>query len=190
MFEQGSDKPIGYVLPLRRIPTRSGTPRWTSQPWFLASKHMFLVPGDSPMGYRLPLESLPWTKPEDVKYSFDTDPFATRDKLPERPERKHGPVHSAAVADDARRPPRTSQAARERRIRTMDLAARALRRRPRDGKLYIFMPPVEYLADYLDLVAAIEDTAAHLAMPVADRRLCSAIRSAHLPSSKSRPIPA
>jgi len=28
------------------------------------------------------------------------------------------------------------------------------------------MPPVEYLADYLDLVAAIEDTAAHLNMPV------------------------
>ena len=31
----------------------------------------------------------------------------------------------------------------------------------REGKLYIFMPPVEYLADYLDLVAAIEDTAAY-----------------------------
>ncbi len=36
----------------------------------------------------------------------------------------------------------------------------------RDGKLYVFMPPVEYLADYLDLVAAIEDTAAYLKMPV------------------------
>jgi uncharacterized protein (DUF2126 family) len=30
----------------------------------------------------------------------------------------------------------------------------------------LFMPPVEYLADYLDLVAAIEDSAAHLNMPV------------------------
>ncbi len=37
----------------------------------------------------------------------------------------------------------------------------------REGKLYIFMPPVEYLADYLDLVAAIEDTAAYTRMPVA-----------------------
>jgi uncharacterized protein (DUF2126 family) len=37
----------------------------------------------------------------------------------------------------------------------------------RDGKLYIFMPPVDYLADYLDLVAAIEDTAAYTQMPVA-----------------------
>jgi uncharacterized protein (DUF2126 family) len=37
---------------------------------------------------------------------------------------------------------------------------------PRDGKLFVFMPPVEFLADYLDLVAAIEDTAAVLQMPV------------------------
>jgi uncharacterized protein (DUF2126 family) len=36
----------------------------------------------------------------------------------------------------------------------------------RAGRLYVFMPPVDYLADYLDLVAAIEDTAAHLTMPV------------------------
>src|SRR5213076_138224 len=42
----------------------------------------------------------------------------------------------------------------------------ALCLQPRDGKLFIFMPPVEYVADYLDLVAAIEDTAAHLGMPV------------------------
>jgi nucleoside-diphosphate-sugar epimerase len=33
------------------------------------------------MGYRLPLDSLPWTKPEDVLYSFEPDPFAERDVL-------------------------------------------------------------------------------------------------------------
>ena len=67
---------------------REGTPRWTSHPWFTASQQLFLVPGDSPLGYRLPLESLPWTKPEDAEYSFDPDPFKTRDQLPARPERK------------------------------------------------------------------------------------------------------
>ena len=36
----------------------------------------------------------------------------------------------------------------------------------REGRLFLFMPPVDYLADYFDLVAAIEDTAAHLSMPV------------------------
>ena len=37
---------------------------------------------------------------------------------------------------------------------------------PRNGKLFVFLPAVEHLADYLDLVAAIEDTAAYLKMPV------------------------
>ena len=37
---------------------------------------------------------------------------------------------------------------------------------PRGGQLFVFMPPVEYLADYLNLIAAIEDTAAHLKIPV------------------------
>ena len=46
------------------------------------------------------------------------------------------------------------------------VARPALCIQPRDGKLFIFMPPVEYVPDYLDLVAAIEDTAAYLSMPV------------------------
>jgi uncharacterized protein (DUF2126 family) len=37
---------------------------------------------------------------------------------------------------------------------------------PRDGRLCVFMPPLEELEDYLDLVAAVEDTAAALQMPV------------------------
>ena len=53
----------------------------------------------------------------------------------------------------------------------MTLTRPALCVQAREGKLFIFMPPVDYLADYLDLVAAIEDTAAHLSMPVRLRRL-------------------
>ena len=165
LFEQGLHQPIGYVLPLRRIPTRSGAPRWTSQPWFLASKEMFLVPGDSSMGYRLPLESLPWTKPEDVPYSYGTDPFEKRARLPVRPERRPdlfdappaagAPVHSP----EATPPP-------EKNVSAAWISRPALCVEPRQGKLYVFMPPVEYLADYLDLVAAIEDTAAYLKMPI------------------------
>src|SRR6202046_1767360 len=52
VFEEGLGKTIGYVLPLRRLPTPQGTPYWSSQPWFLAAPRLFLVPGDSPMGYR------------------------------------------------------------------------------------------------------------------------------------------
>lgn len=38
---------------------------------------------------------------------------------------------------------------------------------PRDGVLYLFMPPLDRLEDYLDLVAAAEDTAAELGHPIA-----------------------
>ncbi|MDQ8021788.1 MAG: transglutaminase family protein [Moraxellaceae bacterium] len=37
---------------------------------------------------------------------------------------------------------------------------------PRDGKLYLFMPPTAALEDYLEIVSAIEATAAELALPV------------------------
>lgn len=37
---------------------------------------------------------------------------------------------------------------------------------PRQGKLHIFMPPVAFAEDYLDLVYKIEQTAEHLKMPV------------------------
>ena len=100
IFEEGLGKVIGYVLPLRRISTRQGTPRWTSQPWFLRSEHIFLIAGDSPIGYRLPLESLPWTKPEDVCYSFGTDPFGKRDVLPARPARRPELFTAPTVTDD------------------------------------------------------------------------------------------
>ena len=36
----------------------------------------------------------------------------------------------------------------------------------RDGRLCVFMPPVETLADYLELLAVVETTAADLALPV------------------------
>ena len=165
LFEQGLGNVIGYVLPLRRIATRSGEPRWTSQPWFLAAKQMFLIPGDSPVGYRLPFESLPWTKPEDVTYTYDPDPFEKRSRLPEKPERKAhlftaGPFadHAEPAADHAKPPEKGESAAW--------VARPALCIEPREGKLFVFMPPVQFLADYLDLVAAIEDTAAYLKMPV------------------------
>ncbi len=37
---------------------------------------------------------------------------------------------------------------------------------PRGGKLHVFMPPLAYAEDYLDLVYAVEQTATHLQMPV------------------------
>ena len=37
---------------------------------------------------------------------------------------------------------------------------------PREGRLHVFMPPVETTEDYLDLVAAVEDVAAAMSLPI------------------------
>jgi uncharacterized protein (DUF2126 family)/transglutaminase-like putative cysteine protease len=165
IFEAGLGQLTGYVLPLRRIAAKKGGPRWTSQPWFLASEHIFLIPGDSPMGYRLPLDSLPWTKPEDVLYSSEQDPFAKRDMLPARPARKPELFSAPPVTDDPQPPPERAKPPQKGESAAW-VSRPALCVQPREGKLFVFMPPVEYVADYLDLVAAIEETAAYLAMPV------------------------
>jgi uncharacterized protein (DUF2126 family) len=165
LFDKAAEEPIGFVLPLRRIPTRAGTPRWTSQPWFPWVERMFLTPGDSPMGYRLPLEAVPWTKPEDVTYSFETDPFRRRDKLPPRPERRMN-LFSSPPHTDEPVPPADKRKPEPDSDKPVTQTRPALCVQARAGKIYIFMPPVDYLADYLDLTAAIEDTASHLSMPV------------------------
>ncbi|MGA2877757.1 MAG: transglutaminase family protein [Bryobacteraceae bacterium] len=165
VFEQGLGETVGFVLPLRRIPTKSGTPRWTSQPWFLRSPQVFLVPGDSPMGYRLPLSSLPWTKPEDALWDFDPDPFATREELPAKPEHQRFPF-AASPFDDAPVPAAERATPPEKDESAKSVSRPALCVQARAGRLFVFMPPVEYLSDYLALVSAIESTAAYLKMPV------------------------
>ncbi len=160
ILESEIGKTIGFVLPLRR-----GATHWTSQPWFTLAGRIFLIPGDSPMGYRLPLDSLPWTKPEDAEYTYEPDPFKQRDKLPDKPARKLYLFTSPGVESGAATKEKTKPFVKG---QSEPWVARpALCVQVRSGKLWVFMPPVEYLADYLDLIAAVEDTAAYLKMHVA-----------------------
>ena len=165
VFEQGLGEAAGFVLPLRRMAAKPGGRRWTSQPWFLPTPEVFLVPGDSAIGYRLPLESLPWTKPEEVQWEFEPDPFRPREELPEKPEWNPHLFTAPALGEPAEllaaeaKPPEKGESSKW-------VSRPAICVQAREGRLFVFMPPVENLADYLDLVAAIEDTAAHLRMPV------------------------
>jgi len=170
IFEQGLDKVVGYTLPLMAEESAGGSrTRWRSGPWFFRPQTMFLLPGDSPMGYRLPLDSLPWSAPGDMQYIFDQDTMVDRPPLPphavfreankivaERMQAwSKGGVYQAAGAPRAQEPlPKHQQSAGV--VRT------AICIEPRGGLLHIFMPPVEQAEFYLDLVAAIEDTAATL----------------------------
>jgi uncharacterized protein (DUF2126 family) len=147
VFEIGLDKPVGHILPVQR--EANGAARWRSGRWFLRAERCYLVPGDSPMGLRLPLDSLPWTAPGDRPVLHAPDPMQRFADLP--------PQVQLQFKDKARPAPSQPPA---------QITRTALCAEPRKGLLYVFMPPVEALEDYLELVAAVEATAAELGIPV------------------------
>jgi uncharacterized protein (DUF2126 family)/transglutaminase-like putative cysteine protease len=174
LFDSYAGKPAGYVLPLQRW-TAQATPGWLSEVWQTRRGRLLLVPGDSPLGYRLPLQSLPAVDPVDYPYLVPADPFAERTPLPDprvtHPigakvlQTAHGEEPSPPLAPETlvtQHPPAasTSQNGSAAPVRT------ALTVEVRDGRLCVFMPPVETLADYLELLAVVETTAAELALPV------------------------
>ncbi len=157
LLERGLNEPAGYALPLRWENRIDG---WQSSPWRFRRGVMMLTPGDSPMGLRMPLDSLPWLPEGEKEQIVEQDPFDERTAMPDYSEtvpQKIIPTRNAPV-DTA--PPAS-------RTQTQSpLARTALCVEPRDGRLYIFMPPVSQLEHYLHLVAAIEYTADMLSMPV------------------------
>jgi uncharacterized protein (DUF2126 family)/transglutaminase-like putative cysteine protease len=157
VFESGFADPVGYVIPLRRRRSESGQ-YWSSQPWFTRPGRLFLVEGSSAIGYRLPLESLPWVAPEDTEYDYDADPFEDREPLPIRPARRMDLFYAPPTGEDTR--PEASGKS------TRPASRPALCLEVREGRLHVFLPPTQTLANYLDLIAAVEDTCAYLSMPV------------------------
>jgi uncharacterized protein (DUF2126 family)/transglutaminase-like putative cysteine protease len=163
-FERHLSVPTGYVLPVQRWQTqaRGG---WLSEVWQLRRKRLYLVPGDSPIGLRLPLDSLPKLRPVDEPNLVPADPFAERGVLPD-PEVM---AKSFAAGTDQHWPPPPPVSGHGSRARAPGEAVpvrTALSVEPRDGQLCLFMPPVERLDDYVELLAAVEATAAELGLPI------------------------
>jgi uncharacterized protein (DUF2126 family)/transglutaminase-like putative cysteine protease len=161
IFNQGLNKIAGYVLPL--APAHGEGAGWKSGSWFLRSQHLFLTPGDSPLGYRLPLDSLPWVLPGDYPFIVPSDPMAPQQPLPGRRShsevRRQFPGISSGPAQPGNRRPEPAESA--------DWIVRsALCVEPRDGRLFVFMPPIAATEDYLNLISAIEETAATTHLPV------------------------
>src|SRR5471032_2889255 len=152
VFSQGLDKVIGQVLPLART---AANDRWQSGRWYLRDNHCRLVPGDSPLGYRLPLASQPWVTAADYPFVHPVDPNQDLADLPDTAALK---VHGESVVSEERVPKIDESAAW--------LTRTALCAEARGGRLYLFMPPLERVEDYLELVSAIEATAEELHCPV------------------------
>jgi len=151
-------EPAGYILPLRRRQPDVKL-RWSSQLWFPRPERLLLSFGDSPIGFRIPTEAMPWVAPDEIKYEFDAPPFEQWVKLPARPSRRME-LFAINPAPDPLPPVLRASDAVPEMIRP-SLCVQA-----RDGRLHVFLPYTPRLADYLDLVSAVEDTCAYLKIPV------------------------
>jgi len=190
LFQQGINDTVGYVLPLRWWGLHPDG-AWTSGKWTFRDGNLFLIPGDSPMGLRLPLDALPYVPESELEVEPERNPFEPRaplasplDELARRygrislreeaPQkvREQGPNPEATAHLYERHSPaggfglhlRPQHALPDEKA--AELVRTALCVEPREGRLYVFMPPVTHLEHWLDLVACIEATAESLGTPV------------------------
>jgi uncharacterized protein (DUF2126 family)/transglutaminase-like putative cysteine protease len=170
--------------------------RWRSEHWKTRRGHLFLIPGDSPVGFRLPLGSLPYIPPSAYPYVYPTDPSVPVQALPDfhadRAEKRRllmeefekiareeaqiareqaemlpevTPGHAQPVSEA--RDAGHRQKVMEQGVDPAGGQVRtAIAIEPRDGRLCLFMPPVEDLEDYLELLATAEETAEELGLPI------------------------
>ena len=154
VFDQGLNVPKGFVLPIQRWNAEvKEDKRWRSERWKLRRGNLFLTPGDSPLGLRLPIASLPHVEETEFPYIVEQDPMEPRDALP---------VYEDGASPEGVAPQQVQEqtAAQSGPVRT------AMSIEMRDGILCAFMPPVEKLEDYLELIAVVEATAEELQMQV------------------------
>jgi uncharacterized protein (DUF2126 family) len=152
VFDEGLNKPKGFVLPIQHAgeDPQGSIKGWMSERWQLRRGHLFLIPGDSPLGLRLPMSSLPHVPPEEYPYVVEQDPMEPRLEL--------------AVEDkDAEAGGMAAKLEPKRKLKPVRTAISV---EIRDGVLCVFMPPVEKVEDYLELIAAVEATAEELQLQV------------------------
>ena len=157
-FTQGLNKPIGFMMPIRRTWWQAH-PGWIGGRWPLRGNKIFVIPGDSPIGLRLPLDSLPVGASESPTDTLPYDPFAPRSPLPTVPVILQDKVRMQEIHKQQRDEP-------DEPVATAPVIPTALCVECRFGRLHVFMPPTQRLEDYLDLLSAIEETCVDLELPV------------------------
>ena len=187
------DSPIGFRLPLESLPwARAEDMPWLHPPD--PNRDLDALPDGSRSSREDDTEQPAWHSTgerigDELEHdtpggSHDREPItqsAGFDDMPGRTARKHpdddrqsaaatGTAEPEAAADASAAESADTSGSADRKLEKHESAAfvarTAISIEPREGRLYIFMPPVAELEDYLELVTAIEDTARALRMPV------------------------
>ena len=148
ILEEGTNKAVGYVLPLNKTQEK-----WFTSEWTFRRKHLFLTPGTSPVGLRLPLNSLQEKPEHEVFPVYEPDLFKKRKPLPSFKR-----LVNIRYKDFCNNGLDTNKP--NYFVRT------AICSEIRDGKLFLFLPPLDSADIFLDLIASIEATAKLLNIPV------------------------
>jgi uncharacterized protein (DUF2126 family) len=134
--------PVGWAVPLHH--THLGGGGWATSRWRLRRGKLLLVPGDSPMGLRLPLDSLTWVP---APNTIEPSTYEARGPLTV-PGHGSGSTVAAVVVAVEEAPPTT------------------LCVEVRNGRIHVFLPPLERLEHAVELLAAIETAAAQQSTPI------------------------
>ena len=165
MYLTPGDSPMGLRLPL------------DSLPWASPTEYPYILPPD-PLSSRSPLPSAEQLRAAQVgarrESSTPGAPGAAsqpvlRQDMAAPGTRSGGPGMGDGLDEWRRRMEQrlpTREEVEQRGKSAHFIIRTALCVEPREGRLYIFMPPVRTADHYLELVAAIEDTADELQMPV------------------------
>jgi uncharacterized protein (DUF2126 family) len=144
LLDRGLATSAGFVFPL----APAGDGKWRTDRWAFRRERLYLIPGDSPIGLRLPLGSIEGAgplPPFEEAYDGPQDPRRSDLVDDEEQARIVGP-QVAYVPHGG--------------VRT------ALCCEARDGRLYVFVPPLPTAGLFCELVTAIDDTAASLDLDV------------------------
>jgi uncharacterized protein (DUF2126 family)/transglutaminase-like putative cysteine protease len=130
-LDRSEIEPAAWVLPL--VPAWFGE-GWASPAWRTRRGRLVLIPGDSSAGSRLPLDALSWTDPDYVGEESYTKSGPSLSEAVGNPR--------AVVADPHDAPART-----------------ALVVQARDSFVHAFLPPLEKLEKFIELVGLIDRAA-------------------------------
>jgi uncharacterized protein (DUF2126 family)/transglutaminase-like putative cysteine protease len=177
LLNTGLDNPAGFTLPLKWNYDNS---KWQSCKWILNRDNLFLIPGNSPIGLRLPLDSLPAVAKDNEPQKVERSLFEELPALAnfhETISSRYGLVYEhPAPAQKIKYQENPTVEKDKKKIEKEEgetdplyevpVIKTALCVEARDGMIYVFVPPMDYVEHYLDIVASIEATAEKLQMPV------------------------